>query len=257
MSTTRIAIQVLSYNRPEYLKQTLESLYSQMGAKDKVCVLEQSNKREAKNACIEICNQFENIDLLSLPKNMGQRGGTNMVFHSGFFNDSDYIMLTDHDNLFHEPLAVYCDKLATDKTIWVATGYSSPEHDIERKDWDWLIKSTARAGHMVFRAKDFMPMMPIDVNYNAGTDCVWFAGLDWYLTWWHQTTPGFKRHKEFIACYPNGVEHIGRDSAWQGHYDDEIDNETNNWIRGALLEEVIQKIPPRHTYLKYKYSYEP
>jgi hypothetical protein len=253
---TRIAIQILSFNRPEYLKQTLASLQAQMSPLDKICVLEQSTEKASKKAALEICEQYPNVRVISLYDNMGQRGGTNMVFNAGFFNGSDYVMISDQDNLFHAPLSLYCEKLYSDPSIWIATGYMSPEHDVERKDWEWIIKSTARAGHMVFRTKDFLAMMPIDVNYTAGTSCAWFAGLDWYLSWWHPLTPGFQRKKEFIACYPAGVEHIGRDSAWQGHYDDEIDMETCRSFRPALLSEVLEKHPPRHAYLSYKYSYE-
>jgi FkbM family methyltransferase len=190
-------------------------------------------------------------------KNVGQRGATNIIYSTGFFDNCKYVMISDHDNIFHESLDVYCDKLDTDKTIWCTIGYCSLEHDIERKDWVWLIKSTARAGHLVFRAKDFLSMMPIDINYNAGTNCSWFAGLDWNLTWWNSKTPGYRREKEFIACLPGGVEHAGSLSTWQGIYTaDDPTQEEAVWMQDVSLQEIIKKYPPRHQYLSYKYKYE-
>lgn len=120
----RIGIQILSYNKPHYLKQTLESLVTKTGPRDKICVYEQSNK-EFQDECISICQQFENIHLIISDKNRGQRGATNAVFKSGFFNDCEYVMLSDHDNLFHEDLTVYCDKLSQDSSVWVATGLTN------------------------------------------------------------------------------------------------------------------------------------
>lgn len=253
---SRIAIQVISYNRPEYLEQTLSSLKKVIGINDKICVIEQSDDPIFKKNCVDICNSH-NIILIDNPTNSGQRGATNIVYYSGFFNNSQYVMLSDHDNIFHEPLDIYVEKLDQDKTIWCASGYCSLEHDIERKDWEWLIKSTARAGHLVFRTKDFIQMMPIDVDYNAGTNCSWFAGLDWYLTWWNPLTPGYRREKEFIACYPGGVEHAGKESCWQGLYTkDDPTHEDAVWMQLAALPDIIKKYPPQHQYLSYPYSYE-
>ena len=95
---------------------------------------------------------------------------------------------------------------------------NSPEHDFERKDGEWIRKSSARAGHMVFRAKNFLSMCPIDEDYGSKTPdlkCSWFCGLDWWLTHWSPSSPGHKK-PEIVAVYSGGVEHIGRESTWQG-----------------------------------------
>jgi len=258
----RLAIQILSYNKPHYLKQTLESLIPRMDKRDKLCVIEQSDKKEVQEECLDICGQFSDIRVISLSKNLGQRGATNITFESGFFEDSEFIMLSDHDNLFHEDLSVYCDRLNDSPMCWIATGYHSPEHDVENKDGSWVLKSTARAGHMVLRQKDFLSLCPLDINFgnvgHATNDygCAWFCGLDWLLTHWNPKTPGYKR-PEFIHCFPGGVTHEGRDSSWQNTYDDEYDLETLKWMQTASLYDIIKKYPPRHTYQKNtKYWYE-
>lgn len=102
------------------------------------------------------------------------------------------------------------------------------------------------------RKEDFYSVMPIDLN--AGS-CAWYAGLDWSLSHWHPSSPGHKR-SSFIACYPGGVEHIGRDSTWQGTYDDEISMRDQLQLRSMSLYDIVKKYPPRHTYVSAPYWYE-
>lgn len=251
----RIAIQILSFNRPEYLSQTLSSLYSNISKDDKVCVLEQTEDLNLKQQCLNICKLYSNIHVISLDKNLGQRGATNVIFNSGFFNDSKYIMLSDHDNIFHVGLTKYCDILDTFPDVWISSGLNSPEHDIENKIDDIIFKSSARAGHMVLRSQDFLSMMPCDLEVGKDLNCSWFAGLDWFLSHWSSKSPGHKR-SQIIGCYSGGVEHIGRESTWQSYYDDEHDLSILNWMRTANLYEIIKKYPPRHTYISDKYWYE-
>jgi FkbM family methyltransferase len=251
----RIAIQILSFNKPIYLKQTLDSLYSKISKDDKICILEQTEDSNLKQECLNICKLYPNIHIISLDKNLGQRGATNAVYNSGFFNDSKYIMLCDHDNIYHVDLTVYCDILDKYPDVWVSSGYGSPEHDIENKIDDIIFKSSARAGHMVLRSPDFLSMMPCDLEAGKNLNCAYFCGLDWWITHWSSKSPGHKR-SQIIGCYYSGVEHIGRESTWQSYYNDEYSLDDLNWIRNANLYDIIKKYPPRHTYITDKYWYE-
>ena len=248
----RIGIQILSYNRPDYLRKTIESLLEMMSDDDKIAVVEQSDQEGMQEKCIAVCQEYPNIHVMPLFKNFGQRGATNLLYESGFWKDCNYVMLTDQDNLFHFPLDIYCKKLDEDPKIWVASGYHSPEHDIEEKHGEWVTKSSARAGHMVLRKTDFDTIMPSDPK--AG-EAAWFAGLDWWITHWAPNAPGHKR-PGIIACYPGGAEHIGRDSTWQGYYDDEYSLEDHKMVRESSLYDVIKRFPPKHKYIKDSYWYE-
>ena len=249
---SRYGIQILSYNKPHYLKLTLESLVPKLTSNDKLCVIEQSDKENFQNECIEICKSFPNIKVIPSFKNLGQRGATNLLYQTRFWDDCEFVMLSDHDNVFHSDLSVYGDYLKTNPNIWVVTGYNSPEHDTENKDGDWVIKSSCRAGHMVFRKEDFYKLMPADEKAGSAS---WYAGLDWWLTHWCPASPGLKR-PEIVACYSGGVEHIGRESTWQGSYDDEYSLDDLLWIRNSNLYEIIKRFPPRHTYINEPYWYE-
>ena len=118
----RFGIQIISYNRPQYLKQTLESLMTVIDkSQDKIAVIEQSDSNN-QIKCIEICQQFENISVYPIFTNLGQRGATNFLASSGFWNDCDYIMLSDHDNIFHDSVSVYSDYLKNNSDIWITSG---------------------------------------------------------------------------------------------------------------------------------------
>lgn len=249
---SRIGIQVLSYNKPNYLEQTLTSLISKMDDDDILCVVEQSDEPGKQDECIEICKKFPNIRVLPLFKNFGQRGATNILYETGFWKDCEYVMLSDHDNLFHDSFGTYCNILSQNRDYWIATGYHSPEHDVENKFGQWILKSTCRAGHIVMRKSDFYSLMPSDLKAGSAS---WFAGLDWWCTHWAPSSPGHKR-QQFVACLPGGVEHIGRESTWQGKYDDEYPFSELMQIRNMEFTDVINKYKPRHAYIKELYWYE-
>lgn len=249
----RFGIQIISYNRPEYLDQTLQSLMNVVDLdNDKIAIIEQSDDIKIQKECISICQKYNNINVYPLYKNLGQRGATNYLFNQEFFNDCDYIMLSDHDNIFHDNLNVYKDILDNNEDCWIASGLNSPEHDIENKKDNLILKSTCRAGHIVMRAKDFLSLMPLDPK--AGSSA-WYCGLDWSLTHWSKGTPGYSR-TEFIYCLSGGVEHIGKNSTWQGKYDDEYSYDELIQMRDMSLYDLIKKYPPRHTYINNQYWYE-
>lgn len=172
----RFAIQIISFNRPEYLDKTLESLMKVVDSnRDKIAVIEQSDTIEIQKTCIKICQKYKNVQVYPLFKNLGQRGATNYLYHLKYFDDAQFIMLSDHDNIFHDDLSEYENCLNIYPECWITTGYHSPEHDIENKKDKWLCKTTCRAGHIVMRTEDFKSVMPVDPNYG---DCAWFAGLN-------------------------------------------------------------------------------
>src|SRR6056297_2471357 len=127
---SRIGMQIISFNRPNYLDETLSSLSKVTNKDDKIMVVEQSDNPDIQNHCIKICQKYT-VQVLPLFKNFGQRKDANMVFETGFFDDCQYVMISDHDNYFYEDLTSYCKKLDEEEDIWVVTGYCSMEHDIE------------------------------------------------------------------------------------------------------------------------------
>ena len=256
---TRVAIQILSYNKPEYLKRTLDSLLKVMDLDDKICVVEQSDDKDSKQKAVDICKGYNDITLLDLDKNLGQRGATNKVWESGFFDNCKFIMFSDQDNEYHEPLTILCDKLE-EEGVKISTFYNSPEHDIIKKDGSWIYRNTARAGNMMLTKEHMFEMLPIDENLYSETKtdkdyCAWFAGLDWWVQWWHEASGGKLELDGFVACYPGGCTHFGIESTWQGTYDDEIPTNESILMRDKNLQQIIKKYPNRHLYNHGKNSW--
>ena len=100
-------------------------------------------------------------------------------------------------------------------------------------------------------------MMPIWMHHNGGHDNLnWHGGLDWYLMDYSEVAPG-PDIKEIIAVLPGASEHIGRDSAWQGDYDDEYSDEVQNlFFKAQNVEELLEFYRPDKVYDDESYWYE-
>lgn len=119
----RFGIQIISFNRPKYLKQTLDSLIPNIDLElDKICIIEQSSELSCQREVIDICKEYPNIHVIPLFKNLGQRGATNFTYSIHFWDDCDYVMISDHDNVYHSPISIYSDYLNSHSDIWIASG---------------------------------------------------------------------------------------------------------------------------------------
>ncbi len=217
----KIITLLTSYNRPEYLRETLESLIGlgKSNTINHIYIVENSNP-EKKKETHEVINQFmSDIHKIHDSKfNLGQRGALLQMLEDIDIDDYDFIQFTDQDNIFHEPLNTYCEILNEYKEIWFVTGYMSKEHtEIGWRISSWgnlCEKRTLRAGHMFMRVKDLKSLFPIrlDGQYNKPHNSSWHAGLDWELSYWNSKSPGKTVDNNFVLCLPGGVEHVGIDS---------------------------------------------
>lgn len=256
----RVGVVCFSYNRSEYLEKTLDSLVKTMDKRDKLFLLEQSSDVEEKKKCLELTYKAaEKIDIqiMDMPYNLGCRLGTNRVWETGFFDDCEYYMNIDHDMVIREPLTTGVEKLDSSPYIWMVSYHNSPEHDVKNVDGNWVLKDHTRGCHMMLRIKDFLDMMPIWMHHNGGHDNLnWHGGLDWYLMDYSEVAPG-PDIKEIIAVLPGASEHIGRDSAWQGDYDDEYSDEVQNlFFKAQNVEELLEFYRPDKVYDDESYWYE-
>ena len=248
----RVGIVCFSYNRSSYLEKTLDSLIKTMDKRDVLFLLEQSSDPEEKKRALEFTKKAgEKIDIIiyDMPYNLGCRLGTDRIWESGAFNDCEYYMNIDHDMIIKEPLTTGVEKLDSSPYSWIVTYHNSPEHDIMNVDGDWLLKDHTRGCHMMLRIEDFLKMMPIWMHHNGGNDNInWHGGLDWYLMDYAEAAPG-PNTKEIIAVLPGASEHIGRDSAWQGEYDDEYTEEDEKmFLKVKSMKELLGYYRPDHRY---------
>jgi glycosyltransferase involved in cell wall biosynthesis/GT2 family glycosyltransferase len=218
---------ITSFNRIDYLKQTLESLYIQkIQDKEynyKICIFEQSDKDKQKEIVSILENNYKHVydELYVSDINFGQRAALNRAFELKWFDNADYIMLTDQDNVFYKPLSMYAKILNKYPQYIIATGYLSKEHSndgiIFDKEYGTLIEKTVcRAGHMFYRKNDLEKMIPLPLEkFERFQNPSWRIGLDWTLLSWHKKSPLYNGITKYIVCIPNSVEHIGYDSTWR------------------------------------------
>ncbi len=224
----KIVVLVTSFERPKYLKKTLESLRRTMSidrnAIVSVKVLDQSENSVNKGIVTDILRDFADVVTESYfsRANLGQRGALMKMIDLGWTQGYDYVCLSDHDNEFVRPLSDYARTLDLHADCFVSTGYLSREHEsvgtiFDKRLGNIIKKSACRAGHMVLRKSDLDSMLPLELDSEHGKswNSSWYMGLDWYLTWWHPLSPGKKGMQGFVYCL-GGVHHIGEDSTWKG-----------------------------------------
>jgi glycosyltransferase involved in cell wall biosynthesis/GT2 family glycosyltransferase/cephalosporin hydroxylase len=219
----KILTLVTSYNRPNHIKNVINSLKDirERGVQNDVYIVENSTS-ENKEEIVNIIN--ENIDsgfkLYVSDFNMGQRGALLQMLDDVNIDDYDYIQFTDQDNVFNEPLSTYCGILMENQDVFFVTGYMSKEHTElawrKTKYGRLCEKRSLRAGHMFLRVKDIKSLYPIhlDGQYGQAHNSSWYAGLDWELSYWNPNAFARRTDKNFVLCVPGGVLHKGIDSTF-------------------------------------------
>jgi len=217
----KVITLMTSFNRPAYLKDTLNSIIKikQDEVENHVYLVENSDEESKKivNEFISTITEIP-IKVYNSETNLGQRGSLLQMLEDINIDEYDYLQLTDQDNIFHEPISTYLDILDYFSDIWFATGYMSKEHqELGWRSTEWgnlCEKRTLRAGHMIMRVEDFKRLLPIkmDSQYGQLHNSSWHAGLDWELSYWNKNSPGKNSDTKFVLCLPGGVEHVGIDS---------------------------------------------
>ena len=220
---TKVITLLTSFDRPHHIENMMNSLKEirEPNLINDVYIVDNSNP-QYKNDTIETVTK--NLDkyftLYNSKFNLGQRGALLQMLEDVNLDDYDFIQFTDQDNLFLEPISTYCELLNTYPDKYIATGYLSKEHEeiewVETQFGRLCKKRACRAGHMMFRVKDFKNMLPIHLDSQHGTswNSSWNAGLDWELTHWNPKSVDKLTENPFVLCLPGGVIHKGLDSTF-------------------------------------------
>lgn len=219
--TKKIITLLTSFNRPEYIVDTITSLkkIKDNNTENTIYLVENSSQENKTEIFEKIKGIIDsNFIVYDSEFNLGQRGALLQMLDDIDIDDYDYIQFTDQDNIFNEPLITFCEILEENPDIFFVTGYMSKEH----KELGWrksrfgylCEKRSLRAGHMFMRVSDLKSLFPIhlDSQYGLSHNSSWNAGLDWELSWWNKKSPGKLSEKNFVLCVPNAVIHIGMNS---------------------------------------------
>lgn len=257
----KITVLITSLNRPEYVTGTVASLIKchmiDPLAEYDIHILDQNSNAETKEVLRDI-DYGEYMPGLTvtvhyLPFNYGQRGALNKAHDLGILT-GDYILLTDHDNVFTKPLSQFCSILDKYDDCYIATGYLSREHQmnnvvIDNELGSLIIKSSCRAGHMTFRKNDLLKLLPLHLNSQFGLphNASWNIGLDWEMTHWNKLSPGANGRGQFVYCLPYSCEHIGASSTWNNNtniLDFEVPMEDQQLFHSLHNVQLIELISP-------------
>ena len=262
MRKKHIKIVIPAYNRPDYLRKTVDSLlqqsYSDCDFVYDFYVFEQSDDAKLQQQSVGYLVD-NGINFAVSHKNLGLRGAFMKMYETGVFSSADYVMVTDQDNLFHQPISKLTSVLDDYTDCFVSTGYLSLEHPIDsviksEKHGTIIRKSLVRGGMTVMRGDDFRGLMPIKLDRMWGNpaNSSWQIGFEWEETYWNPKSPGARGMKSFVYCVPNVCDHFGSSSTWRPDSEEnrriimnlEIPQKEQNYVADqTALQPVLQKYP--------------
>lgn len=192
-----LAVLVISYQRPAFLKTTLETLIKNNDVGADIFVADNATNPETQ-AVIE---QFD-VQTWFLPENHGINHVVEKIFAPEV--EHEFVMICDHDLYFNAPLSKYVNFLKARPFFGAAKGLDAPEHTsfgFEYFEGDrWEMKFAERGAGIVLSAERLRQAFPLPTQFlNFDTH------LNKKLEAW-----GLK-----VGVLPKGVIHLGwKDSTW-------------------------------------------
>lgn len=204
-----LGIYVISWNRSHFLTQTIVSLKERLAEDDitaDIHIIDNGSDDETVAAIHEI----DGVEKVFFDENKNICGG----YQDGVPEDVDkrykYILTSDHDFLYLEPLSTYIRMLEENPLCWMAKGHNSTagRHGVVESvtfhDREWFVKKTCSGGTAVMRIEDWQKLRPLQCGQNYD---------------WHIIKAMGRTDKAFsIYVLPGTALHIGwrkGDSTWQ------------------------------------------
>ncbi len=189
-----LSIFILSWNRPHYLKPTIESLLKNTDG-DVYCIDNGSNQET-----IDVINSYKLKEKFLLKENLGINPAFELCIPKNL--KSKYIMFSGHDMYFTENLNLYCDFLDNNPTFGATCAHDSPEHlssnSIEYGKI-WKIKDSERGDSLMLRTDHFQELRPLKGR-----------NFDWFIV-------KYLRKKGLPISVYHTAHHLGwhlNDSTW-------------------------------------------
>lgn len=92
----KIAIVIPTYNSELYIEKTLDSVLTQSEKVDRIILIDDCSKDNTVNLVKTYINNYKNIELICLDKNLGPAGIRNYALK---YVDEDFVMFLDHDDI--------------------------------------------------------------------------------------------------------------------------------------------------------------
>lgn len=192
----------MSWNRPRFLRKTIDSLFWVCRDTDKVVVVDNGSVENN----IEIITSDSRIhDYILFPENRGINAAIEAALNK---HNDDLVLISDADMLYLYDLKIAEDFLNEHKNIDAISWHDSPEHAVHsRFEWgnhQWCIKNVERGCSLILRSSRLDQCRPLPVIKKAD--------FDWWLF-----RDNIHRFKE-VAVLPGGSHHLGwKESTWGTH----------------------------------------
>lgn len=196
-----ILVFIISWNRLNFLKQTLDSLYKQLSClKYDIFIVDNNSDLSVKDFIKSGENGYRLLD-----SNKGINWPIENILPE--IVNHEYVCISDHDIYYARHFSTYIDFLDNNPDFAVAKGIESPEHPTKGKFlWNnetWLIKMNERGGGIVTPTEILLKSFPLPkrkIDFD-----------DYYMKY-------VGRIKKKIAVLPKGAVHLGwkaNSSTWQ------------------------------------------
>lgn len=210
-----LTVYIVAWKRPEFLRQTLSSLFSVLeGVKAAVRVVD-NESRPPTAAIVKNEPRIESYWLLN--ENRGINVALETAFPDDLTTESETVLISDADMLYQQPLKHGVDLLRWCDQIGAVSYQHSPEHQItgelETQMADgicWKLKQVERGCSLMLRSANLEACRPLPVEK--------MADFDWWIV--RDSEHSLAARNLPLAVLPGGAFHLGwraGDSTWQSH----------------------------------------
>lgn len=206
----RLLAVVVSWNRPQLLTRTLESLFAQLeGVGAEVLLVDNGSAQETRDV---ILGENRLSRRLLLDANVGINAALERVLPDDVGGSYEAVLISDADMEYRQPFATLLPVLEAVPGLGAVSLQHSPEHpilgDFEFSGHRWLKKHVERGCALLFNARRFQQLRPLPVEK--------MLDFDWWVM--RDAPRSLRAQGEFVAVSPGAAVHLGwraGDSTWQ------------------------------------------
>lgn len=206
----RLLVAIVSWNRPHFLRATLESLFRQLAGVPADVVVVDNGSDDETHRVIE--QESRLARRVFLDTNLGINAALEAVLPAEITEAYDAILISDADMEYCLPIPRLLPLLGTDPRIGCLSLQHSPEHavveEFEQDDQRWPLKTTERGCALLFTAERFQELRPLPVEK--------LLDFDWWVM--RDAPRSLQQQKQLVAVRPGAARHLGwraGDSTWQ------------------------------------------
>lgn len=201
---------IVSWNRPQFLKRTLDSLFDRLAEVHSQVIVVDNGSNAETVAVIESERRLSRF--LLLPSNVGINAALETILPVDITEVCDAILVSDADMEYRMPLADVLPLLVAQPKIGGLSLQHSPEHAIVEEsvinNRPILLKQVERGCALLFLAARFQQFRPLPVHK--------LIDFDWWVM--RDAPQSLLALDQVVAVLPGAAVHMGwrqGDSTWQ------------------------------------------